>query len=200
MDTNIPTQTRMKEDSFMIDLSLDYHAHILPGCDHGSSSVAMSLKQINMAKAAVIIYHKTEANCWQLMGTDSRRCTPHSARSWGVDLWRNGAPEWSSWTLSWGNEWAFAGDAILSLAWIDLGYFVSTERSAWNTNRDCSCRSVFAGGHPSIDFRGDPFTVECRMPSEIFASETLSWMDSKRVCFLSRQWYSWTWAGLLWLW
>lgn len=54
MDTNIPTQTRMKEDSFMIDLSLDYHAHILPGCDHGSSSVAMSLKQIDMAKAAGI--------------------------------------------------------------------------------------------------------------------------------------------------
>ena len=44
----------MKEDSFMIDLSLDYHAHILPGCDHGSSSVAMSLKQIDMAKAAGI--------------------------------------------------------------------------------------------------------------------------------------------------
>lgn len=30
------------------------HAHILPGCDHGSSSVAMSLKQIDMAKAAGI--------------------------------------------------------------------------------------------------------------------------------------------------
>ena len=39
MDISIPMQTRMKEDSSMIDLSLDYHAHILPGCDHGSSSV-----------------------------------------------------------------------------------------------------------------------------------------------------------------
>ena len=47
-------QTRMKEDSSMIDLSLDYHAHILPGCDHGSSSVDMSLKQIDMAKEAGI--------------------------------------------------------------------------------------------------------------------------------------------------
>lgn len=52
MDISIPMQTRMKEDSSMIDLSLDYHAHILPGCDHGSSSVDMSLKQINMAKEA----------------------------------------------------------------------------------------------------------------------------------------------------
>ena len=50
MDISIPMQTRMKEDSSMIDLSLDYHAHILPGCDHGSSSVDMSLKQMDMAK------------------------------------------------------------------------------------------------------------------------------------------------------
>lgn len=40
--------------SSMIDLSLDYHAHILPGCDHGSSSVDMSLKQMDMAKEAGI--------------------------------------------------------------------------------------------------------------------------------------------------
>ena len=44
----------MKEDNAMIDLSLDRHAHILPGCDHGSSSVAMSLAQIDMATAAGI--------------------------------------------------------------------------------------------------------------------------------------------------
>ena len=31
MDISIPMQTRMKEDSSMIDLSLDYHAHILQG-------------------------------------------------------------------------------------------------------------------------------------------------------------------------
>lgn len=34
-----------------IDLSLDYHAHILPGCDHGSDGLETSLKQIAMAKA-----------------------------------------------------------------------------------------------------------------------------------------------------
>ena len=38
MDISIPMQTRMKEDSSMIDLSLDYHAHILPGCDHGAQT------------------------------------------------------------------------------------------------------------------------------------------------------------------
>lgn len=54
MDTNIPIPIPMKEDKLMIDLSLDYHAHILPGCDHGSNSVAMSLKQIDMAKSAGI--------------------------------------------------------------------------------------------------------------------------------------------------
>ena len=34
----------------MIDLTLDYHSHILPGCDHGSDSVATSLQQVAMAK------------------------------------------------------------------------------------------------------------------------------------------------------
>lgn len=54
MAISMVTQSLMEESSFMIDLSLDYHAHILPGCDHGSDSVAMSLKQIDMAKAAGI--------------------------------------------------------------------------------------------------------------------------------------------------
>jgi protein-tyrosine phosphatase len=37
-----------------IDLTLDFHSHILPGCDHGSDSVKTSLKQIEMAKSAGI--------------------------------------------------------------------------------------------------------------------------------------------------
>lgn len=35
-----------------IDLSLDYHAHILPGCDHGSDGLETSLKQLSLARAA----------------------------------------------------------------------------------------------------------------------------------------------------
>lgn len=38
----------------MIDLSLDYHAHVLPGCDHGSDGLETSLAQIAMAKSAGI--------------------------------------------------------------------------------------------------------------------------------------------------
>ena len=52
MNTGIRMRIPMKEARPMIDLSVDYHAHILPACDHGSSGVAMSLKQIDMAKAA----------------------------------------------------------------------------------------------------------------------------------------------------
>ena len=37
-----------------IDFSLDYHAHILPGCDHGSDSIETSLKQLEMAAAVGI--------------------------------------------------------------------------------------------------------------------------------------------------
>lgn len=37
-----------------IDLSLDYHAHILPGCDHGSDCIETSLKQLGMASAVGI--------------------------------------------------------------------------------------------------------------------------------------------------
>ena len=36
------------------DLSLDAHAHILPGCDHGSDGLATSLRQLEMASAAGI--------------------------------------------------------------------------------------------------------------------------------------------------
>lgn len=34
----------------MIDLTIDYHSHILPGCDHGCRDVGMALQQIEMAK------------------------------------------------------------------------------------------------------------------------------------------------------
>lgn len=34
----------------MIDLTLDYHSHILPGCDHGSANVKTSLQQVAMAQ------------------------------------------------------------------------------------------------------------------------------------------------------
>lgn len=42
----------MKRTNSMIDLTLDYHAHILPGCDHGSDSVETSRKQLAMAAVA----------------------------------------------------------------------------------------------------------------------------------------------------
>lgn len=37
-----------------LDLSLDYHSHILPGCDHGSDGLGTSLRQLEMASAAGI--------------------------------------------------------------------------------------------------------------------------------------------------
>lgn len=37
-----------------IDLSLDYHAHVLPRCDHGSDGVETSLRQLAMAREAGI--------------------------------------------------------------------------------------------------------------------------------------------------
>lgn len=44
----------MKRTNSMIDLTLDYHAHVLPGCDHGSDGVETSRKQLAMAAAAGI--------------------------------------------------------------------------------------------------------------------------------------------------
>ena len=46
------TRTLMKRTNSEIDLTLDYHAHVLPGCDHGSDSVETSRKQLAMAAAA----------------------------------------------------------------------------------------------------------------------------------------------------
>ena len=42
----------MKRTNSKIDLTLDYHAHVLPGCDHGGDSVETSRKQLAMAAAA----------------------------------------------------------------------------------------------------------------------------------------------------
>ena len=42
----------MKQDNIMPNLSLDFHAHILPGCDHGSDCLDTSLKQLEMAVSA----------------------------------------------------------------------------------------------------------------------------------------------------
>lgn len=51
----MPTRTPMRgADTTMIDLTLDYHAHVLPGCDHGSDGVETSRKQLAMAAAAGI--------------------------------------------------------------------------------------------------------------------------------------------------
>ena len=44
----------MKRSNGGIDLSLDYHAHVLPGCDHGSDRLETSLRQLDMAAAAGI--------------------------------------------------------------------------------------------------------------------------------------------------
>ena len=51
-DTSMATRTLMKRTNSKIDLTLDYHAHVLPGCDHGSDSVETSRKQLAMAAAA----------------------------------------------------------------------------------------------------------------------------------------------------
>ena len=51
ISTSISTGILMKHD-IEIDLSLDYHAHILPGCDHGSDGLETSLKQVAMAASA----------------------------------------------------------------------------------------------------------------------------------------------------
>lgn len=37
-----------------MDITFDYHSHILPGCDHGSDGIETSLGQIEMAKSVGI--------------------------------------------------------------------------------------------------------------------------------------------------
>lgn len=44
----------MDRNSKKPDRTLDYHAHILPGCDHGSDGLQTSLRQIALAKSAGI--------------------------------------------------------------------------------------------------------------------------------------------------
>lgn len=51
-DINIPILILMKQRNTVPELTLDFHAHILPGCDHGSDCVETSLKQLEMAVSA----------------------------------------------------------------------------------------------------------------------------------------------------
>ena len=51
-DISILTLTLMRRNNVRINLSLDYHAHILPGCDHGSDCIETSRQQLAMAAAA----------------------------------------------------------------------------------------------------------------------------------------------------
>lgn len=53
-DTSIHTRIHMKHDSLLPALDLDYHAHILPRCDHGSDGMETSLRQLKMAMEAGI--------------------------------------------------------------------------------------------------------------------------------------------------
>lgn len=45
-------QIPMKHAKKVPALSLDYHAHVLPGCDHGSDGLETSRKQLEMAASA----------------------------------------------------------------------------------------------------------------------------------------------------
>ena len=54
MNMSIHMQNPERSTKGAIDLSLDYHSHILPGCDHGSDGLETSLRQVAMAAAAGI--------------------------------------------------------------------------------------------------------------------------------------------------
>lgn len=47
MTTNI-------SDNLVENLAVDYHSHILPGCDHGSANLETSMKQVELSKKAGI--------------------------------------------------------------------------------------------------------------------------------------------------
>lgn len=54
MEKVMGIQTAMREDKKISIFEIDYHAHILPGCDHGSNSMDTSLQQVIMAQKAGI--------------------------------------------------------------------------------------------------------------------------------------------------
>lgn len=45
---------RVMDQNNRLDRTLDFHAHVLPGCDHGSDGLETSLRQIALAKEAGI--------------------------------------------------------------------------------------------------------------------------------------------------
>ena len=83
----------MAKSNPVIDLTLDYHAHILPRCDHGSDGVETSLRQLAMAAEAGIrtvcatphFYPRTPPPFWSAERAAPRRC--RAGRSFRASCW-----------------------------------------------------------------------------------------------------------------
>ena len=81
----------MAQSDPMIDLTLDYHAHILPRCDHGSDGVETSLRQLAMAAEASAPRRtstrtaRTPPPFWSAERAAPRRC--RAGRSFRASCW-----------------------------------------------------------------------------------------------------------------
>ena len=127
----------MAQSDPVIDLTLDYHAHILPRCDHGSDGVETSLRQLAMAAEAGIRtvcatphFYPHRENAAAFLERRARCAAALPRRPelprilLGAEVLICDGMERPSPPVSGGDERAAAGNAVLRVAVVPVGYAV----------------------------------------------------------------------------
>lgn len=195
----------MKRSNGGIDLSLDYHAHVLPGCDHGSDRLETSLRQLDMAAAAGIrtvcatphFYpHKESAEsflrrreeCAQLLRAHLPEQAPQICL--GAEVLICDGME----RLEGLHRLCREGTNELLL---EMPFYAWPE-SIWDTLYQlldlqdiqiilAHAERYPAGGHRAAGARRRAAAAQCRVPDKAAAPQALSRVDRRRLRALSRQ-------------
>ena len=192
-ETNTPTRTPMRRTEGMIDLTLDYHAHVLPGCDHGSDGVETSRKQLAMAAAAGIrtvcatphFYpHKESIPSFLQRRAESARLLRESLTA--------DAPQ-----LRLGAE-VLICDGMERLDGLSRLCREETDELLLEMPfyRSGARRPVSAGGYRATDRRRRAVTAQCGMPDKAAPAQAISFVDRKRRGAVSGQRYPYAREGL----
>ena len=180
----------MAQSDPMIDLTLDYHAHILPRCDHGSDGVETSLRQLAMATEAGIRtvcatphFYPHRENAAAFLERRAR-CAAALPRRPELPRILLGAEvlicdgmerldDLPRLCLEGTNE------LLLEMP------FYAWPSSLWDTLFALCERQDVRIVLAHAD-RGHPASAQCRLPDEADQTKTISGMDPKRLCQIPR--------------
>ena len=200
----------MAKSNPAIDLTLDYHAHILPRCDHGSDGVETSLRQLAMAAdvgirtvCATPHFYPHRENAAAFLERRAR-CAAALPRRPELPRILLGAEvlicdgmerldDLPRLCLEGTNE------LLLEMP------FYAWPSSLWDTlfalceRRDIRIVLAHADRYPKENIERlirEGIPAQCRLPDEADQTQTISGMDPKRLCQIPRERYPYAWRRL----